>query len=116
MSETQKLISPLEYMELSEFVDCKRQNFNRDISGEYLQYYSNLIKKEPPTVVNDEAEAVVSLVSGPIIQAKLVSGKDLTAKKLVIDGKRPKQGDKIRVKVVRRGGNIDYLVFKSSMK
>jgi hypothetical protein len=121
MSEPQETKSPLEYMKLSDFVDCKRQKRNpttRELeqTGNYLEYYSNLIKQRPTTSERKDAEAIVTLVAGPVVKAKLLEGKDMTPKILKVDGKRPKEGNKIIVEVIRKGGNIDYFIFKSIIK
>jgi CRISPR-associated protein (TIGR03986 family) len=125
MSETQKLTSPLEYMELPYFVECKRQKRNREgeleKTGEYLQYYSHLIKKDVVQPQKVEAKAEVTLVQGLLIKAKLlgdnIQQRDSGFITVKVDGsKRPKKGNKINVEIVRKGGNIDYLRFKSIVK
>jgi CRISPR-associated protein (TIGR03986 family) len=123
MSTSQKTKSPLEYMKLSEFVDCKRQKRNKmkelEQTGEYLEYYSNLVVAEnrnENTSATDVAKAIVTFVSGPVIKAKLLEGKDLNTKILKVDGKRPKEGDKIIVKIIRKGSNIDYFILQSIIK
>jgi len=124
MSEPKQLNSPLQYMDLPEFVECKRQKRNNrgefEKTGEYLQYYSKLIKKEVPQPSRVETKAEVTLVAGHIIQAKLIgdaiSPKDAGPKTLKTEGSmRPKRGDIIHVEIVRKGGNIDFLKFKSKV-
>ncbi len=114
MSKPQELNTQLEYMELSEFVGCKRHNPKKDIHGKYLPDYSEMIKKAQPVIeAVVQQEALVTLVAGSIMQAKLLEGKDLNSKPLVVlSGKiRPKKGDLIIVKVLKKGGNIEKLEF-----
>jgi hypothetical protein len=122
MSMPQNTKSLLEYMKLSEFVDCKRQKRNpktRQLEqpGEYLEYYSGLIVQEKNNLTNnDEVKAIVTFVDRQIIKAKLLEGKDLNNKILEVEGRKPKVGDKIVVKIIRKGGNIERLILKSIIK
>jgi CRISPR-associated protein (TIGR03986 family) len=124
MSEIHKLKTPLAYMELSEFVDCKRQKRNprtRELEkpGEYLDYYSNLLIPDVQTkAVAKEEEAVVTVADRGIIQAHLLTGKDTQSKDLVFEKVKIKlkRGDRIIVSIVRKGGNVAHLVFKSIIK
>lgn len=113
--------SPLEYMELTDFVECKKQKRNTtdknsfDKTGEYLEYYSKLIRKNvddtSPNLLIEEAEIV--FFRYPVFQAKLLTGKD-TSQKNIIDcpsNTKFKIGDHVLVKKVIIGGNIKHLVF-----
>jgi len=112
MSMPQSTTSPLEYMELKDFVNCKKQNINRGIAGEYLEYYSDLVVPEViAQPIQQDVLAEITFVGKPIIKAKLLEGKDLNPKtvqdfpqKLKI-----KVGDKILVKKNISGGNISFI-------
>ncbi|MDR1170432.1 MAG: hypothetical protein LBK97_06325 [Prevotellaceae bacterium] len=46
-----------------------------------------------------------------------IQQRDSGSIKVKVDGsRRPKEGNKINVEIVRKGGNIDYLQFKSIIK
>jgi CRISPR-associated protein (TIGR03986 family) len=117
MMHEQNLTIPLEYMNLKEFVDCKKQHFKEDrhqTFGEYLQNYSALIKKEisSPKSGTLMTEATVSCFDRGIKQARLIEGKNKQSLQLDIDYKiKLKLGDKIQVKKIMNGGNVIRLVF-----
>ena len=117
MMRINNLTQPLEYMDLDEFVKCKKQHFKEDKNqtfGEYLQFNSELIKKEIPIIQNKEelSTAKVTVFSGPIKQAALLEGKNAKqSKPLEVDKQKLKIGDLIEVKVIRKGGNIEKFVF-----
>lgn len=110
-----KSIYPLEYMELAEFVDCKKQNAKKQEYGEYLPEYSEMIQPEIKKAASEESiEDAVVFISGKIKQAKLLSGKDQSYKTLEgVDKVSLKTGETIKVKVVRKGGNTKKITFKS---
>lgn len=117
MCYPQKLRSPLEYMKLKEFADCKRVEKNkctREIEkyAEYLPYYSGLIKKDT-SIQKERRAAVVTLVARKIVNAKLIEGADQTPKALIVPlGKYPpKEGTEIIVNVTKKGGTIVSLEF-----
>lgn len=115
MSITQETTAPLEYMELKDFVNFKRQNFKKDQPGQYLQYYSDLIVKKQIVKSEDTElyEAMVTVV-GRFNQAKLLGGKDTQSKTLVIPESkkvRLKHGNQILVQKRMEGGNIKELLF-----
>jgi CRISPR-associated protein (TIGR03986 family) len=111
LMQSNNLTTQLEYMELKDFVDYKKHNPKRNIYGQYLQYLSDYV--DNPKVIEQklEGEAIVTLVAGSIIQAKLIEGNDTTPKDLSIPlGKhRPKKGTEIKVKIIVKGGNIKSL-------
>ncbi len=117
MMQINNLTQPLEYMNLEEFVKCKKQHFKEDRNqtfGEYLQFNSELIKREIPIIQKKEefSTAKVTVLSGPIRQAALLEGKNANqSKTLVVEKQKLKIGDKIEVKVIRKGGNIEKFVF-----
>lgn len=114
MCYPQELRSPLEYMKLKEYADCKRVEKNKCTSeiekyAEYLPYYSGLIKKDlTGSVQKERKEAVVILISGKIVKAKLIEGTDQTLKTLIVPLGRnaPKKGTEIIVNVIKKGGTI----------
>ena len=119
MSQPNEYSQPLEYMELGQFAEEKKQNFKRDITGCYLPYASELLlhkeqqnnsKNQPLTF-----EAEIVLVSGQLIQAKLINHKDTSTKKLTFNGDKPKlkKGEKVCVNAIQKGGNIIELKFVS---
>jgi len=117
MSVPQDLNTRLEYMDLKEFVDCKKQNVKKEIPGEYLPFYSEMIKKpEPVKEVVLVEEALVMLASS-VLQARLIAGKDTKSKPLLMPMgiNRPKKGDSIMVKIIKKGGNINKLEFISKL-
>jgi len=118
--------SPLEYMELSEFVECKKQKRSKadknsfDKTGEYLEYYSKLIRKNADDTSQQSLikEAVIVFFKHPVFQAQLLTGKD-TSKKNIIDcpsNTKFKIGDRVLVKKVIIGGNIKHLVFMKKLE
>lgn len=113
LQRVNNLSTTLEYMPLTDFVTYKRHNPQKDVFGQYLKYTSEYILHEEKKQATTEAEAVVTVVSGHIIQAKLVTGKDTRNKTLIIPQslRKPKIGDKIKVKLILKGGNIDQLEF-----
>ena len=117
MMRKNNLTQPLEYMDLSEFVKCKKQHFKEDKNqtlGEYLQLNSEMIKKENIIIQNKEEISIakVTVFSGQIKQAALVEGKNANqSKKLEVDKVKLKLGDRIEVKVIRKGGNIEKFLF-----
>ncbi|KAA6334232.1 hypothetical protein EZS27_017424 [termite gut metagenome] len=119
MSVPHETIIPLKYMELKEFVDCKRQKRNQrtkklEQAGEYLEYYSNLIKTSPPTVSPQELEAEITFVGKGLFQARLIENKDNRTYELCKESNQRvnlKVGDKIEVKIIKKGGNIEKLKF-----
>lgn len=118
MSCEQDTISPLEYMDLNEYSNYKKQQFTKDKYGEYLPYYSELIKFKPkPTPQKQVVEAKVTFWSGSIKKAQLLSGKDLTSKLLDIGNTKIKLklDDKIMVEIVNKGGNVEKLLFKKKL-
>lgn len=117
MSSPQKLKRPLEYMELSDFVSCKTQNLKKEMPGEYLEYYSKLIDNTRPAAQSEYAEAIVNFVEKQVVKAKLNNAELDKSYDLKVSGnKRPKKGNKIKVKIIRRGGKIDYLLFEKILK
>ncbi|HPM10834.1 MAG TPA: TIGR03986 family CRISPR-associated RAMP protein [Paludibacter sp.] len=119
MSVEQKTTSPLEYMELKEFVDCKRQNFKKQISGEYLQPYSELVKLKKKKEAREilEGEAQITVLKGPTKQARLIDNDKFTGSislEVPISNRdRLKRGDKIIVEYEIKSGKIQKLIFKS---
>ena len=114
MSETQKLTTPLEYMELPDFVECKRQKRNSagalEKTGEYLQYYSSIVKMEEPIAPVKELTAQITYNDRGLIKAKLIEGKDTVSKVLKdVDKKlKLKVGDNVLVKL---SSKKDELIF-----
>jgi hypothetical protein len=102
----------LEYMELKEFVDCKKHNPKKDEPGEYLPPYSELLKPiEQNKAKQLHCIAEVTFFSGSIKKAKLKDSKDLTPKLLDMNGKKDKlkTGDIIEVEIVKNGRELRYL-------
>lgn len=97
----------LYYPEIKEFVSMKQEQ-------DALIKFSETEKPKIEAVPNKkEGEAIVTVVSGQTILAQLTEGKDLKAKNLIVNiGHRPKNGNKIWVKIIyNKGGNIDKLEF-----
>lgn len=117
MSCVQDVRYPLEYMDLTDFVSCKKQHFKGDRNqtfGEYLPYYSETIKRKSKSYAHQTvvAKAKVTVFAGQIKQAALIEGKNANqSKPLVVDKCKLKIGDLIEVEVVYKGGNIDKLNF-----
>jgi len=119
MSSPQITASPLEYMDLEDFVNCKRRNFNKDLTGEYLEYYSDL--KVPDLIIQpilENIEAEISFVGKPTVKAKLLDGKDLSSKTLQSypPKLKLKVGDKILVRKIIIGGSFKELTFIKLIK
>lgn len=116
MRKSENLKNPLEYMELKDFVDCKRKK-NR--IPEYLPWYSELVEYPedgPSANAVEIARAKVSVFSGQTKQAALLDGKNAGQNKpLEADKIKLKIGDSIEVVVVRKGGNIQKLVFNNKL-
>ena len=108
----QQLTTSLEYMDLEEFVGCKKQNYEKGQYGEYLQNYTKYIKQVVADAQNLVDNAVVSFWDRQTKKAKLIEGKDLTPKilDLGIHPLKLKVGDKIQVKKIMKGSNIVKLV------
>lgn len=117
--KSEYLKRPLEYMELDEFVDCKRSNPKKGKWAEYLPWYSELVENPKPilsTKTIEMAHAKVTVLSGPIKQAALIEGKGANQSKMLdVDKVKLKIGDLIEVKVIRKGGNIEKLVFVNKL-
>lgn len=98
---------PLGYMDLSDFVECKK-------AKQYLPYYSEMLRKESPLAeeTSDE-EAIVSFWDRTTKKAKLISGKDNQSKPVLVKDSRLKlkTGEHIIVKKIMRGGNVVELEF-----
>lgn len=134
MSKLQEVNIPLEYMQLGEFKSCKDHNPNNEIYGEYLQYYTDLIKEsklekeesekkeivvEVPVVPKPEVELVEAIFYAPakgMKKAKLIQGNDLQPKDLEIESQykniRLKDGDKIMVEKRMKNNKVEKLKFK----
>lgn len=122
MTSVQQVYSPLEYMDLKEFVEYKKQHFKKDkrqCFGEYLLYYSELTK---PVVVSKKnnievCEATVTFWDKSIKKAKLLLGKDLQPKLLDMNGEKIKLkvNDKIEVVKIMKGSNVEKLKFKRKL-
>lgn len=100
------------YPEIEEFVQMKQDQDLLVSFSEISQPKSEIIDNRPK-----EGEAIVTLISGQIIQAKLIEGKDVNSKNLIINqGNKPRKGDRIRVKIIYKGGNIDKFEFISIIR
>lgn len=124
MSKPQELKpgKKLEYMTLKEFVETKTQKTRRLYNpnrteiveaGEYLEYYSEMVKKEEKVVKPVIATAKVDFVSGQLKQAHLINDKDSSKKELIINDKKIKLkiGDTIEVEKIIKGSNVQKLMF-----
>ena len=112
---------PLVYMPLKEFVEKKKQKRDNNgrgaliNTGEYLEYYSGLIKRDKEPSLNDDnlTEAEVVIFKRPVFLVKLTTGDD--KRNFSIDNfpERVKlyKGDKIVVKRILKGGNLKGLAF-----
>lgn len=112
------LKSPLQYMELGDFVAVKKQNERKKIYGEYQENYTQLLKKvEQKPLELPEMTATISVIQGALKQARLTEGKDTDKKELVVSPlckERLKVGDKIRVKpITSKNGKINKLEYIS---
>lgn len=117
--KSENLKRPLEYMELDDFVDCKRDDFKKGKSPEYLPWYSELIENHQQVKSKEVTEitrAKVTLFTGQLKQAALLEGKNANqSKPLEVEKQRLKMGDIIEVKVIRKGGNVEKLVFVNKL-
>ncbi|KAA6329354.1 hypothetical protein EZS27_021833 [termite gut metagenome] len=119
MSVPHETIIPLKYMELKEFVDCKRQKRNQktkeiEQAGEYLEYYSNLIKNSPTVPLWIKSEAEITFAYKGFFEVRLIENEDTKTYELCKESNQKvnlKVGDKIEVKIMMRGSNIDKLKF-----
>jgi len=117
MSIPQNTQTPLEYMSLEDFVSCKTvksRNNQIEKPGEYLQYYSKLIKKQvvDQTSKHEEFSAFVTVL-GRMPQAMLSESNDKKSYPLHIPESktiRLKLNDKIIVTKDLKGGNTQRLV------
>ena len=111
MSVPQDTISPLEYMELEEFVKCKRQNPKKDILGEYLEYYSQLVKKTETNSPSQELLAEVTFSEKGLTKVKLIDSKEINSKVLKdVDRKiKLKPGDTVLVKSSNKKDELIFL-------
>lgn len=112
------LKSPLQYMELSEFVDVKKQNAQKQIYGEYQEDYTQLLKKveQKPSEL-PKMTATIIVMQGQLKQARLTEGKDTDKKELIVSPSckdKLRVGDNIWVKpVTNKNGKIIKLEYKS---
>lgn len=111
LKRVNNLTTRLEYMPLDEFVDYKKHNPRRQIFGQYLKPTSEYLKPIEQKKVDVQAQAVVTIVAGNVLQAKLTDGKDQNNKNLVVPlgVNRPKKGAVINVKIILKGGRVDKL-------
>ena len=120
MKSEQELTTSLEYMQLEDFVSCKRQSKatrNRDAQyGEYLQPYTELIKRDISKDKQKECiivDAIICLVR-PIRKVKLLSGPDtVNSFELEVSPyyRKPlKEKDRVQVKVELKGGKIKKVI------
>lgn len=94
----------LYYPEIEEFVSMKKE---QDALIKFSETEKPKIEAVP---IKKEGEAIVTLVAGQIIQAKLLEGKDVNPKNLIINyGNKPRKDDKVQVKIIYKGGNVDKL-------
>ena len=114
MSIPQKMRTPLKYMNLSEFVECKKQNFKKDITGEYLENYSSIVKQAEPQVEVKELLAEITFSDSRLTTAKLKDSKDTSKKVLKDTGKKTKlkAGDIVAVKISIKK---DELIFQKKI-
>lgn len=118
MSSPQNTYSPLEYMDLQDFSNHKKQIPKKDINGQYLEYYSKLIipeKKVDP--IPKEVEAIITFSQNGLLKAKLIEGKNQSSLKLeeFPKNKKCKVGDHIMVKTILSGGNIKNIIYSKSI-
>lgn len=102
----------LYYPEIKDFVSMKQDQ-------DALIKFSEIEKPKIEAIPNKiEAEAIVTLVQRQIILAKLLEGKDVNPKNLIVNyGNKPRKGNKILVKIIyNKGGNIDKLEFVRVLK
>jgi CRISPR-associated protein (TIGR03986 family) len=120
MMSEQELTTSLEYMQLEDFVSCKRQSKatrNKDAQyGEYLQPYTELIKRDISKKPQKESivlDAVICMVK-PVRKVKLLSGPDIVNSfELEVSPyyRKPlKEKDKVQVKVELKGGKIKKVI------
>lgn len=106
--QSERLKRPLEYMDLEEFVKCKKHTPKNGQSGEYLPPYSELLKPiDQKPAESKQAEAIVTFFSGIIKKARLVEGKNQNPQLLDMNGKKDKfKGngkEKILVEITKKG-------------
>lgn len=118
MSKPQALSTnhALSYMELDEFVFAKQQHPKKDKNykeGDYLVYYSEMIKREERAPVAMTAKALVDFFSGGIKFAHLIDDKDASKKDLIVEDKKVKLkiGDTIEVEKIMKGSKVQKLLF-----
>ena len=105
----------LEYMELKDFVDCKKHNAKRGLLGQYLTPYTEHFKsneREKKPSVPKVLIATVAYLDARVKQARLegknekmsldMNGKDFKREKL-------KQGDRIFVELIKNGKELRYI-------
>ncbi len=101
----ERVKQPLKYMEINEFVGCKR-------SREYLQNYSELLKPiETKPKETETLFANVAVFSGATKQVRLIDHKDKSKKELDMNGKKDKLkvGDKIIVELMSGGKKARFI-------
>lgn len=109
-----RLRTPLEYMELEEFVRCKQHSPNNRKNpkiGEYLPPYSELLQQiKQEKAKPAQLEAVVTFV-GSFRQAALIQGKDTSPKTLDMNGQkeRIKVKDIIIVEPIKNGKELRFI-------
>jgi hypothetical protein len=101
----------LDYMELPDFVSCKKHNPKKGIVGQYLPPYSELIKPKQQKDSVKQTTAVVSFFTGALKQAYLKEGKDQSKKILDMNGKKDKlkKGDTILVETIDKGKKLRFI-------
>lgn len=110
MMKENELCTCLDYMELREFVECKK--VRSDHYGEYLQDYTTYVKRVSQPVNKEKlyAEAEIICVK-PVLKAKLSGGKQT----FIMDSNNAKEkwkvGAKILVEKKMRGSNVERLKF-----
>ena len=106
----------LKYPSISDFVDIKRDK-------EALYRFSEIAKPDKPSAnlrAASEGIAIITVTYGNL-QAKLIEGKDLGSKQLIIPNtnskyKPKKYGERIKVKIIyNKGGNIEKFEFISKL-
>ncbi len=117
MSKPQDLVIPLEYMELDDFVACKRQNKskNNPKTGEYLQYYSELIKKEEKSKITrekSEVEATVAVFNRFAKQVRFEGDKNRYPLDMNKKSTKLKIGEVIIVEKQVKNGKVERVTFK----
>lgn len=111
-SQAERLRRPLAYMELEEFVSCKKHNPRKNVYGEFLPRYSELLRPIVQTQSSPKQSiAEVTIFSGGMKKAKLVDGKDIVSKILDMNNKKEKLklGDKIEVEIIKNGKELRFI-------